>query len=400
MHPLRDQHGGRPRPHGRPRREHDPRLGRRQPGRDGGGLDLRDRHARLPDARDRRLVRAEHAQFDVYLGDVGADGLYGYCAPENYVPGQQWRASGYCVLDNDFAVGQFGAPPVNSLKVTAAHEFFHAVQFNYDFAEDHWLMEATSTWMEERYADAVNDNRQYLTSSQIRRPCVPLDKFEPSGFGQYGNWVFFERLTGQYGVAAVRAIWNRLDASAGRPDQFSTQGVKTYLASRHTTLPKFYAKFGAGNIVPRKFYPEGAAYPKAPIAKTFSLSKSRRSTGRWNTKLNHLTNINAGFKPARTLKGTWRLRLTVDGPPASTGPAAYVLVFLKSGRVLQKPVSLNAQGNGSATVKFSRSTVSRVTLTLANASSRFTCWKGTDYSCQGTPKDNAKTFVFSGTAVR
>jgi hypothetical protein len=38
---------------------------------------------------------------------------------------------------------------VRPLKVTAAHEFFHAVQFAYDIGEDGWLMESTATWMEE-----------------------------------------------------------------------------------------------------------------------------------------------------------------------------------------------------------------------------------------------------------
>jgi hypothetical protein len=86
-------------------------------------------------------------QFDVYLSDVGAKGLYGYCAPEFTKPGYRRLASGYCVLDNDFARAQFGARPSNSLKVTAAHEFFHAIQFAYDYLEDPWMMEATATWM-------------------------------------------------------------------------------------------------------------------------------------------------------------------------------------------------------------------------------------------------------------
>jgi hypothetical protein len=29
--------------------------------------------------------------------------------------------------------------------VTAAHEFFHAIQYGYDVSEDPWLMESTAT---------------------------------------------------------------------------------------------------------------------------------------------------------------------------------------------------------------------------------------------------------------
>ena len=39
------------------------------------------------------------------------------------------------MLDNDYAPAQFpsGTSPQNNLTVTAAHEFFHAVQYAYDF---------------------------------------------------------------------------------------------------------------------------------------------------------------------------------------------------------------------------------------------------------------------------
>ena len=50
------------------------------------------------------------------------------------------RTTSFCVLDNDFARAQFGRAPMDTLRVTAAHEFFHAIQFNYDYREDRWLI--------------------------------------------------------------------------------------------------------------------------------------------------------------------------------------------------------------------------------------------------------------------
>ena len=113
---------------------------------------------------------------DVYLANLGPLGLYGYCAPEDGLAGQLNRYTAYCVLDDDYTGFPLG--PFPSLQVTAAHEFFHAIQFNYDTFEDRWLMEATATWMEERYADAVDDNRQYIKYGQTRKPGIPLDTFE------------------------------------------------------------------------------------------------------------------------------------------------------------------------------------------------------------------------------
>ena len=52
-------------------------------------------------------------------------------------PAKKRTASGYCVLDNDFAAAQFPLrAPRGNLRVTAAHEFFHAIQYAYDYAED------------------------------------------------------------------------------------------------------------------------------------------------------------------------------------------------------------------------------------------------------------------------
>jgi hypothetical protein len=103
-----------------------------------------------------------NSRFDVYLKNVGDKGYYGYCAAEYYARSDHDLASGYCVLDNNFSYAEFHAKPIDSMRVTAAHEFFHAIQYAYQLTEDRWLYESTATWMEERFADDVNDNRQYL----------------------------------------------------------------------------------------------------------------------------------------------------------------------------------------------------------------------------------------------
>ena len=64
-------------------------------------------------------------RLDVYLEDLGSEGYYGYCTSDDTSGAHQVAA--YCALDDDFAKSQFGAAPLNSLRVTAAHEFFHAI---------------------------------------------------------------------------------------------------------------------------------------------------------------------------------------------------------------------------------------------------------------------------------
>ena len=74
----------------------------------------------------------------------------------------------------------------------------------YDYYEDRWFMESTATWVEERFADGVNDNRQYLAFGQVGEPDTSLDLFERGGFAHYGNWPFWEHLADRYGDGIVR----------------------------------------------------------------------------------------------------------------------------------------------------------------------------------------------------
>ena len=113
-------------------------------------------------------------KIDIYLAELGDRGLYGYCAPDDGFAGR--RVPGYCVLDNDYARAEYGAANyLNPLRVTAAHELFHAIQFAYDMGEDSWFMEGTATWVEDEVYDAINDNLQFLAFSPIRYPFAPAD---------------------------------------------------------------------------------------------------------------------------------------------------------------------------------------------------------------------------------
>ena len=112
----------------------------------------------------------------MFLGDIAREGLYGYCSPDGAQPDNgDGRAPAFCVLDNDYARSQYGIAPINALRVTAAHEFFHAIQFAYDVYEDLWFMEGTATWVEDEVYDKINDNYQFLSDSPIRYPRRSVD---------------------------------------------------------------------------------------------------------------------------------------------------------------------------------------------------------------------------------
>jgi hypothetical protein len=100
----------------------------------------------------------------------------------------------------------------------------------------------------------------------------------------------------------------------------------------------------------------------------------------------HLASIDLEAKPGADLVAKqWRLRIKVDGPARSAMPAVVVLVDRKHHPMTRQWVPLSRTGSGSVQVPFSRATTQRVTLTLANSSTRFRCNTGGGYSCDGTP---------------
>ena len=337
-----------------------------------------------------------NGKFDVYLADVGARGLYGYCVPEAVYKSPKKRrgqAISYCVLDNDFT--EFGGTPKNALKVTAAHEMFHATQFAYDVNEDRWFMESTATWMEERFADGVNDNRQYLSQSQVAMPGRALDSYLTSGFTQYASWIFWEYLSSRYGNAIVRQTWERATPQGGDP--YSIKALAGVLKKRGGFAAVFRA-YSAANARPAASYAEGKSWPAPNIAARYTLG--RKDSRQVSLRLNHLSAQHYVVKPAKNLTGKkWKLRVRVAGPNRPTAPGAYLYVNRKKGGK-GTPIALNRKGDGATTIAFNRRNVKSVTITLVNASTRYKCLAQsplaqTLYSCRGKPRDQRKPFTLT-----
>lgn len=316
-------------------------------------------------------------RFDVYLADLGP-GLYGYCAPERLVPGQPARATAYCVLDNDMA--GLGQRPTDALAATAAHEFFHAVQFNYDVAEDLWFMETTATWMESQVFGAVHDNTQFLADGQLGRPRRPLDY--PSA--AYGNWIFAQFLAQRHGDDTIRRIWDRLDASTGARDEWSLQGVRAHLSARGDSWPRAYADFVRVNQRPGRHYAGGAAYPRAAPSDRVRL-RERGATRSVSATLPHLTSRTLKVAVPGTAKGrrTVRLEVTAGRP---TYAAVQVLVQRRDGRTSLRRVRLDRRGEGAVRIRFAARKVRHlVVLTSHSGAAHRNCGRNSGWACGGDP---------------
>jgi hypothetical protein len=349
-------------------------------------------------------------KLDIYLVDVGAVGLFGFCTSDDprALPGSTYRyfdVSAYCVIDNDFL--DFGDKwtPQQFLQVTAAHEFRHASQFAEDAWEDWWLLEGDAMWMEGQVYPEITDRIRYLATSPIRRSGRALDH-GVNNF-EYGAWIFFRFLAEYFDdVAVMREIWERADGSGDSdgvgpdgpgPNEYSMQATATAIAGRGDAFTPVFATFAEWNRSPVRYYDEGALYPSPFTAAEFRLGPGG-TTGWRSTRIRHLATAYYSFKPRSTLRPTAKLRVAVDGPALSTKPAAKIIVVSTSGYRVHT-LSLNSSGNAARSVSFAPGVVKRVDVVLTNASRRYnlrTCWTGrTSYSCGGAVAlDELRTYRF------
>ena len=348
-----------------------------------------------------------NGRLDIYLANLGDQGLYGYCDSDSTPPASgPHDAPAYCSFDNDYA--EFPShTPLENLQVTAAHELFHAVQFAYDYYEDAWFMEATATWAEDEVYDDVNDNLQYLSQSPLAQPGKSMDHFDGSlGVRQYGDWIFFRYLTERYARAEgglptlVRRMWELADSTDAGPNEYSIEAVADALATRGHDLRSVWARFADANRRPGRSYDEGKAnrYPTTDPAREVALTRADRDSG-WRTRrVDHLAASTVRFTRASGLTAT-SLKVRLDLPATSRGSGAVATVFRTSGRPKAVPVKLDSSGNATTSVDFGTD-VKYVEVTLANAGIDYRCFRGTAWSCQGRPQDDDLPFKVRATALR
>jgi len=345
-------------------------------------------------------------KLDIYIADLGSMGLYGYCTSDDPATAFRSYASAYCVVDDDFSRRQFrtGAYGQNALKVTAAHEFFHAVQFGYDWLEDAWLMEGTAAWIEDEVYDSINDNRQYLSRSPIGATQFwhPLDYYSTNNNSaeslyKYGAWIFWRFMSEHYGRGVVRLVWRRADSIRGAPDDYSIKAVSNVLAGKGTNLTDFLADFGATNLLPAipGAYQEGAFYPTITPTATQAVGPAGLARSP-QIQMPHLSNDYYAFVPS-SVEPDSTLTLDVELPGPETSPRAQAIYQKNDGSVTRLPAVQDIVTGHWLIVVPNFELATRVTLVLTNASARFTCWRGKVYSCQGTPLDDNVVDFFTAT---
>ncbi len=344
--------------------------------------------------------RGANGKLDIYIADIGSKGLYGYCTSDDPARNRSRSVSGYCVVDNDFARRQFrgSATGVRALKVTAAHEFFHVVQYAYDWLEDHWFMEGTATWVEDEVYNRINDNRQYLKTSPLspRYFWFPLDYYNPDSSApdadlKYGTWIFWRYLSERFGRDVVRSVWRRADGRRGAPNEYSLQAVVSALRLRGVEFADVMSGFGVANVFPAGSYREGSTYPSPGFTQTIEVTPA--GAARTRVPMFHLSSdyyalTPTGLDPAATLT------IALELPPPAASPRASALLERADGTVVHVPPVLDPVSATWQIPLAEFGSARRAILVLTNASTRYRCWRRSIFSCRGKALDDVD-FHFS-----
>jgi len=153
--------------------------------------------------------------YDVYIQEYNGS-TYGFTVPDS--ADVYGRTISYILMDNDFAEDElYYTHGIDAARVTAAHEYFHAVQMGYKPAySDVFLYELSSTWFEDIAFPEVNDG------------------YSIAIFGHY-----LTHITGNYQPDIMRQAWERFKSAS------ATTAIEYGLTSCSSNLTVAWTDFVA-----------------------------------------------------------------------------------------------------------------------------------------------------------
>jgi hypothetical protein len=296
--------------------------------------------------------------YDVYVEDMP---YYGYTFGDgkaaqgiqlgdnenspNVIELNAWHS--YISLENDYH--DFPCTPLDCIRVTAAHEFNHAIQFGYDAWEERWLMEATATWMEDEVYDHVNDNLAYLRF-YFDDPDLCLPSLSP--YHWYGDWIFMRFISEHHGgQSTVRNVWEHSVDYNSYYGFFAFDALSDGLSAIGTSLPSVFAGFTAANYVMSTCptndpycYEEASLYPTVHVEESMVFDGEAARCEPWDGVQNY------GVDYIEVDPSVDSIRVSVAGSAATTAYAAQI-VALQGGTATVIPISMSGlPPSGSALV--------------------------------------------------
>ena len=145
--------------------------------------------------------------YDIYIDDLGS-GAYGV----NYLDiddnGNNSGGSSFIKIDNAFEQGEYFTTGLDAMRVTVAHELFHAIQRSYRAyptlnGSSNFLYEMSSTWFEDIAYPDVNDYI-YWTDTFFDDPEQGISDTDGYSIALYGHY-----LTSVVNNDVIKEVWEK-----------------------------------------------------------------------------------------------------------------------------------------------------------------------------------------------
>ena len=147
----------------------------------------------------------EDGVYDIYIEDRG-NGSYGFNAIDNLQIG-----STYIVIDDEYEESDYFIPGINTMRLTVAHEFFHAIQRSYRISPSNstlFLYEMSSTWIEDVIVPDGNDYLFWVDNffNNSDQDIDDTNGYSIALFGHYLTQVV-EQEENQMESSIIKEIW-------------------------------------------------------------------------------------------------------------------------------------------------------------------------------------------------
>ena len=339
-------------------------------------------------------TKGGNAKFDVYLEQLGTSGVFGYAAPETAVTPSAY--SSYMVLDDDFAQAEYGyADPLLPLRVTAAHEYNHVLQFGIDPIEDQWMFESTATWAEDKVYPAINDYLNYMPD-WVQLLSQPLTEFASDknnttvreDLKVYGSAVWNHFLSERYGDDTILNAWQAKTQDPGNNGSLAPASYSTALAGDGTNFASEFDDFAAATAEwnhSNTDFPD--VYPDIPASQRPNMAINAAAA---TIALDHTTFAFRNIAPPGTPTA---LTLTATLPAGLDGAVA--MVGRATGGTVTKVVQRTTSG-GTLTAVLPAGSYARVTAILVNADTSTNNFGGSDWNWTADNKSFTSVRVTSG----
>lgn len=140
--------------------------------------------------------------YDIYVSDRGP-GSYGVTTPEDM------NGASYIQIDNDYLEGYF-VPGLQTMQLTVAHEFFHAVQIGYtmSISANRFFYEMSSTWLEDVIVPD-GDDYIYWVGEFYENPSQDITDTNGYSIALFGHYLSLvaENVDNQSTSEIIRLMW-------------------------------------------------------------------------------------------------------------------------------------------------------------------------------------------------